>query len=988
MRMIDSESKNLNVALGRGLRTFKPWNWVWIWVAVPLLLTALLWVTAPQLGQAQGAPPAKPTGLAAVSGDTQATLSWDDPFDGSLTGHEYLQVRRDKLTASDGAAGDEFGFAVAVDGDTAVVGAYGDDGYQGAAYVFTRQSGAWSQVAKLTASDGAGSAHFGASIAVDGDTIVAGADEDDSGKGSAYVFTKPNGAWVDATETAKLTSSIRDNGDFFGVSVAVDGDTVVAGADEDDNGEGSAYVFTKPGGGWATATETAKLTASDRAADDRFGESVAVEGDTVVVGANGDDSSKGSAYVFKEPSGGWTDVTETAKLTASDRDPNDNFGWSVALEGDTVVVGVYEDDGGRGSAYVFTQPNGGWATDTQTAKLTASDRAAADWFGESVAVDGDTVVVGANGDDDNGLNSGSAYVFKKPNSGWSDATQTAKLTASDGARGDDFGFSVALDGDTVVVGADGDDGYQGSAYAYTASGWTAIPDSAAGGTNVTSHTVTSLTNGAEHSVWVRATNNVGAGPASDAVSVIVGLPAKPTGLAATAGDTQATLNWDDPSDISITWYEYFLHRQVAKLTASNREAGDQFGNSVSVDGDTAVVGAWGDDDYKGAAYVFTRQSGAWSQVAKLTATDGAINDNLGRSVAVDGNTVVVGAFGDNGGQGSAYVFSKPGGGWATATETARLTASDGAANDYFGKSVAVDGNTVVVGAWQDDNSRGSAYVFTEPGGGWADATQTARLTAYDRDVGDYFGTSVAVNGNTVVVGADHDDNTKGSAYVFSKPGGGWVDATQTARLTAYDRDAGDLLGRSVAVDGNTVVVGAWGNDNTKGSAYVFTEPGGGWSDATETARLTAHDRDAGDAFGWSVAADGNMVVAGAWGDDDSRGSAYVFTKPSGGWADATETARLTANDRGAGDEFGHSVAVDGDTVVVGAWKGDGGEGSAYVYEVSDWTSIPDSRTGETNAISHTVTGLTNGAEHSFRIRATNNVGVGPASDAVTMTPAS
>ena len=395
-------------------------------------------------------------------------------------------IQQVKLTASDGATNDYFGVSVSVSGDTIVVGAYADDDNgtnSGSAYVFVKPSGGWAEAtrtAKLTASDGATFDNFGRSVSVSGDTIAVGATSDDdngSNSGSAYVFVKPSGGWADMTETAKLTASDGAAGDNFGDSVSVSGDTIVVGAEsDDDNGHhsGSAYVFVMPNGGWADMTETAKLTASDGAANDNFGESVSVSGDTIVAGAYGDDdngSLSGSAYVFVRPSGGWSEATQTAKLTASDGTADDHFGISVSMSGDTIVVGASNtyDGTATGSAYVFEKPSGGWSDTTQTAKLTASDGAAEDNFGWSVSVSGDTVVVGAVDDDDNGDGSGSAYVFEKPSGGWSDATQTAKLADIDGAADDDFGWSVSVSGDTIVVGApyDDDNGTSsGSAHVY------------------------------------------------------------------------------------------------------------------------------------------------------------------------------------------------------------------------------------------------------------------------------------------------------------------------------------------------------------------------------------------------------------------------------------------------------------------------------------------------------------------------------------------
>ena len=543
------------VGLTKSLRAFKHGNSVWILLAAVLLsmaAVAVLLIAVPQVGKAQGTVPSKPGDLTATVKSTQVTLGWNDPSDTSITGYEYLQAQIAKLTASDGVAGDLFGHSVAVDGDTAVVGAYEDESEKGAAYVLAKDSsGAWSQVAKLTASDGEAGDIFGWSVAVDGDTVVVGARYDDS----AYVFTKPSTGWATATETAKLTASDGVVGDWFGQSVAVDGDTVVVGASEDD-GSGSAYVFTKAADSvWTDATQTAKLTASDGDDFDEFGKSVAVDGDTVVAGAPNNDGY-GSAYVFIKPAAGWGDATQTAKLTPGATDDEaaglaGTFGAAVAVDGDTVVVGASAYSGSQGRAYVFTKPSGGWEDAERTAELATSD-AEKNQFGWSVAVDGNTVVVGAHTDDasDSVNNSGSVYVFTKAtDSVWADATETVKLTATDGASGDQFGWSIAAGGGTVVVGAHWDDDKgadSGSAYVYGVSGWTAIPDSEAGATNATSYTVNDLTNEEEYGFWIRARNTVGASEASDPVT------ATPVNTAPTAVDDPVTMYEDKVVTIVVT----------------------------------------------------------------------------------------------------------------------------------------------------------------------------------------------------------------------------------------------------------------------------------------------------------------------------------------------------------------------------------------------------------------------------------------------------
>ena len=368
-----------------------------------------------------------------------------------------------KLVAGDGAAADNLGWSVAVDGDTAVVGVPQENDGQGAVHVFRRSGDRWTETAKLTASDGLGLDNLGWSVALEGDTIVAGAPLDDGPnieQGSVYTFARSGAAT--RHQTAKLTASDGATGDNLGWSVALQGDTIVAGAPLDEAGansdQGSVYTFARSGA--ATRNQTAELSASDGAATDHLGWSVALEGDTIVAGAHLDDvganSDQGSAYTFARS--GAATRPETAKLTASDGAGVDNLGLSVALQGDTIVAGAPYDDAGansdQGSVYTFARS--GAATRPHTAKLTASDGAGVDNLGWSVALQGDTIVAGAPYDDA-GSNSdqGSAYTFAR--SGAASRTQTAKLTASDGAAADNLGSSVALKGGTILAGAPYDD---------------------------------------------------------------------------------------------------------------------------------------------------------------------------------------------------------------------------------------------------------------------------------------------------------------------------------------------------------------------------------------------------------------------------------------------------------------------------------------------------------------------------------------------------
>ena len=393
-------------------------------------------------------------------------------------------------------------------------------------------------------------------------------------------------------------------------------------------------------------------------------------------------------------------------------------------------------------------------------------------------------------------------------------------------------------------------------------------------------------------------------------------------------------------------------------------------------------------DDSGARYPLTIDP--WIQSAKLTASDGAGFDNLGHSVAISGNTVVLGApyakIGGNTDQGAAYIFKKPQTGWTNLTQTAKLTASDGGAYDNFGISVAIEGETVVVGAMGKNTNQGTAYVFIKPGGGWVDMKENARLTASDGASGAFLGSSVSISGNTALVGAMGKNTSQGAAYVYEKPGTGWTDMTQNAKLTASDGAAGDSLGNSVSISEDNALVGSPGNNSGQGAAYVFKKPGTGWNDMTQNAKLTASDGAVGDRFGESVSISGQKAVSGAdyaAVDGKSRqGKVYVFLKPTAGWKNMTQTNQLTSLDGAAFDYFGKSVAVDVYSVAVGAYfatvEAHPYQGAGYLFQLLYTLSISKSGTG-----TGTVTGpgISCGTDCSEPFNAGTQVSLTAAADA-------
>ena len=366
-------------------------------------------------------------------------------------------------------------------------------------------------------------------------------------------------------------------------------------------------------------------------------------------------------------------------------------------------------------------------------------------------------------------------------------------------------------------------------------------------------------------------------------------------------------------------------RQDATLTAADGAGGDNLGTAVGLAGDTVVVGAEDKNSRTGAAYVFKRTGQVWSQEAKLTASDASADAFFGTSVAISGDTIVVGAHGKLSDRGAAYVFTRTGAAW---TQQAKLTATGGQPGDFFGTSVALSGDTAVVGAHLVGNAVGASYVFTRTGTVW---TQQAKLTASDAADGDSFGVAVAVSGDTVVAGASGVGSLVGAAYVFKRTGTAW---TQEARLAATSPANSDQFGRAVALAGAAAVIGASGTNGSRGAAYVFTRTGTTW---TQEAALIAADRSANDNFGASVAVEGDSVVTGAHGKYRSSGVAYVFTRAGTAW---TQTSRFSSADALETDFFGFAVAVEGATAVATAFGKDADKGAAYVFDLTGAPAPP------------------------------------------------
>lgn len=421
--------------------------------------------------------------------------------------------------------------------------------------------------------------------------------------------------------------------------------------------------------------------------------------------------------------------------------------------------------------------------------------------------------------------------------------------------------------------------------------------------------------------------------------------------------------------------------EIIKAVASDRAVEDRFGCAVAISGDYAIVGAEYEDhnvqgtvyrEQAGAAYIFRNIAGTWTEVQKIVASNRNTGDNFGHSVAISGDFAIVGAYLKDGfisgtgiinNKGAAYIFKNTAGVWS---QVNILEASDFEADDQFGCSVAMAGDYAMVGAWREDEDEnennsfydaGSVYVFQNNGGTWS---EVQKIVPTDRGTDDAFGWSVSISGDYAIIGAYVDDQnatggtpiqSAGSAYIFKNTAGTW---SQMQKIVASDRGTNDEFGNSVSISGDYAIVGAMEEDHnltggqtmlSAGSSYIFKNNAGTWS---QVQKIIAPDRDAGDAFGNSVAISGNYALIGASNEQEDpaganaivgAGAAYLFENIGGTW---TMVQKIVASDRGGvSDYFADAVALEGNTAIVGALLEDedsiggntlSGAGSIYIFQ--------------------------------------------------------
>jgi hypothetical protein len=908
-------------------------------------------------------------GSVSIGGDTIIAIgAYSDDAGTTNAGSVYVYrydyatdsfLLEQNIISNDQGTSDYFGRSVSNVHSYIVVGADADDEAgldAGAAYIFKFDGTSWNQIEKLLPANVADQDRFGSSVGISDTTAIVGSMQDDNANGTnagtAYIFSTSNGTtWpLEAQLFAVTHGSANDN---FGVSVAIKYNTVIVGANEDTtNGTlaGIAYIFDRVPGS-ASWSETVVLSPSDGNAWDQFGLCVSIEANQAVVGSqyefgNGYQTGAGYVYSYDYITSTWSEQT---KLIASEADNSDRLGFSVAISGPNVLAGAINDnDMGTkaGSAYFFN--------------VDISD------------MDGDGVPDSL----DNCPNHYNPGQEDCDNDGVGDVCEIAngtQLDCNNNGLPDDCEFMIDCNGNLIPDECDIASGYSLDCningvpdecdviidcnenliddYCDIASGFSQdcnnnlVPDEC---DILFGYSLDCNNNGIPDDC------DIASGDSQDCNANGV-----PDECDIFSGFSQDCNNNGIPDFCDITFFdsldcnenmipdecESIIYNHETKLFSGNGEFWwDDFGFAVAIDGNVAVVGEHGYDVFKGAAHIFRFNGADWVKEAELSPNYLRPYDNFGWSVAVDGDTVVVGApycehiAGHDENYGIAFVYKYDGiGSWSLESE---LHGSTSVENTLLGYSVSIYDDTIVTGAPGSETNKGFISIFVRNAGSWFHDQ-----TLEHNSIGASFGISVSIYEDRIAVGSSYSPHALSAGSVTlikheTSPMDIWM---PEIILYASDGDESDFFGYSgVSLSHNFFVAGALGDDefgNNAGAAYAFKLDNGVWQETKIYPSV-----DAPDYFGQSVSNDGYNIIVGSGSE-----SAYIYMYDGSGWSSEIRLVASDGNGWGVPDWYGFAVALDGSTAVVGAYGVDGSSddsGAVYIYESGELCPLEGDLNGD------------------------------------------
>ena len=882
------------------------------------------------------------TGLVSIT-TAGGTASGSGNF--TVTATPYPSAQQGSALVGTGAAGaaqQGFSAALSADGNTAIVGGYQDNSGAGAAWIYTRTGGTWvQQGSKLvgTGNTGVAAQGWSVSLSADGNTAILGGYQDNSHEGAAWVFTRSSGAWA---QQGKLvgTGGVGPSQQGSAVSLSADGNTAMVGGNNDDSGTGAAWFYTRSGGTWTQ--QGSKMVGTGSVGPPVYqGSSVALsaDGNTAIAGGYADNTIKagtgvtqGAAWVYTRSGGAWTQ--QGNKLVGTDSDPGSEQGWSVALsaDGNTAIVGGPDDNGNAGAAWVYTRANGGWAQ--QGSKLVGTGivgGVADQGISVSLSADGNTAIVGGAVDN---TNQGAAWIYTRSGSTWAQQGNKLVGTGNTGAALQGQSVSLSADGNLAIVGGPADNSNVGAAWVYTGPQPPPTiaffsPASGPPGTLVTINGTgltapTALTIGGQSAIVLSYTG-------STLVAMVM-----PGAITGTVSITTSLGTSGSSGIFTPTATPYPSVQQGSKLAGAGNIGAAQQGHAIAIsaDGNTAIVGGYADNSSQGAAWIYTRSGTTWAQQgSKLVGTGnvGAAQQGWSVAISADGNTAIVGGYQDNLSVGAAWVYTRSGSTWTQ--QGTKLVATDGAGTSEQGISVSLsaDGNTAIVGGSQDNAGIGAAWVYIRSGGIWSQDGSKLVGSGGMGTPGQGIAVVLSADGNTAIVGGDLDNSFQGAAWVYTRSGATWTQ--QGLKLVGTGNTGTAEQGNSVSLnaDGNTAVVGGSSDNSGVGAAWVYSRSAGTWAQQGTKLVGTGSVGAASQGSSVSLSADGNTAIIGGSGDNSNQGSAWVYTRSSGAWVQKGSKLVGTGNTGAAAQGYSIAMSEDGTTAITGGPFDNSSQGAAWVY---------------------------------------------------------
>nr|WP_162143083.1 FG-GAP-like repeat-containing protein [Pedobacter glucosidilyticus] len=783
-------------------------------------------------------------------------------------------------TGAVGAAQQGFSVSISADGNTAIVGGRNDNSNVGAAWIYTRSGSTWSQQgSKLVGTGAVGAAQqgFSVSISADGNTAIVGGRNDNSSVGAAWIYTRSGGIWTQQGNKLVGTGANGLAQQGSSVSISADGNTAIVGGPADDFFIiGAAWVYTRNGSTWTQqGNKLVGTGVSGSSASQGSSVSISADGNTAIVGGDLDDEGVGAAWIYTRSGNLWTQQGNKLVGTGATGAASQGSSVSISADGNTAIVGGL-GDGSGGAAWVYTRSGGVWTQKGNKLVGTGAVFGAQQGNSVSISADGNNAIVGGNVDN---IFTGAAWIYNY-------VPQPPIITNFTPTMGS-VGTLVSINGtdlnNTTAVTIGG-----ASAIPISNNGTTLValvmPGATTGGISITTDggtangisnftiTPTQAPNTQQGNKLV-GTGAVGSAVQGNSVSV------------SADGNTAIVGGYNDNGALGAAWIYTrngnIWTQQGGKLvgTGATGVARQGWSVSISADGNTAIVGGYTDNSSIGAAWVYTRTGSTWTQQGnKLVSSDaiGASQQGYSVSISADGNTAIVGGIGDNSNAGAAWIYTRNGGIWTQQGNKLVGTGATGAAQQGFSVSISSDGNNAIVGGVADNSNAGAVWIYTRNGTTWTQqgnklvGTGSIGAARQGRSV------SISADGSTAIVGGNEDNNFTGAAWVYTRSGGTWTQ--QGNKLVGSGSTGAARQGRSVSIsgDGNTAIVGGDTDESNAGAAWLFTRNGSTWTQLGNKLLGTGATGAARQGWSVSISADGNTTLVSGNSDNVNRGAVWVY----------------------------------------------------------------------------------------------------------------